>query len=297
MTNAENQSSSNRVFVEGYRSQVREAGLYIVATPIGNLGDISIRALDTLAHVDIVLCEDTRVTGKLLKHYEIEATLEAYHDHSDEKKRASIVERVEKGMRFALVSDAGMPLISDPGYKLVVDLRERGLMVTSIAGANAPLAALQLSGMPSDAFSFLGFLPSKQGARCKALRAWESAPGSLIAFESAARLKDALADIGEVLSGRRVAVVREISKKFEEVCVAFPGALIADYSENGLPKGEIVLVIEPPVQKELSDDEIQGLLKKALAEHGTKEAAAQVALETGLSKKMLYEMALKVSKL
>ena len=143
MTNAENQSSSNRVFVEGYRSQVREAGLYIVATPIGNLGDISIRALDTLAHVDIVLCEDTRVTGKLLKHYEIEATLEAYHDHSDEKKRASIVQRVEKGMRFALVSDAGMPLISDPGYKLVVDLRERGLMVTSIAGANAPLAALQ----------------------------------------------------------------------------------------------------------------------------------------------------------
>lgn len=292
----DNQSSSRGWSLGPYHNQVREAGLYLVATPIGNLGDISIRALDTLAAVDVVLCEDTRVSKKLLDYYGIEARLEAYHDHSDMARRIDIVQRIGEGVKFALISDAGMPMISDPGHKLVCDVREAGLYVTSISGANAPLTALQLSGMPSDAFSFIGFLPSKQGARRSHLLAWDKTPGSLIAFESAGRLKAALTDIETVLPGRRVSVVREISKKFEEVRSALPSDLVAYYEGEGAPKGEIVLVIEPPVAQELSEDDVKAMLREVLQEAGTKEAAAQVAEKTGWPKKQLYDLALKVAK-
>lgn len=296
MSDQDNQSSLRGWRLGPYQNQVRLAGLYIVATPIGNLGDISIRALDTLAAVDVVLCEDTRVSGKLLSHYEIDVKTEAYHDHSDAGKRASILKRIEEGVKFALISDAGMPMISDPGYKLVRDLRDAGAYVTSVSGANAPLSALQLSGLPSDAFSFIGFLPSKQGARRSQLEAWASVSGSVIAFESASRLKAALADIEVVMPGRKVAVVREISKKFEEVREAVPAELLAYYEEHGAPKGEIVLVIEPPVQVERSEADIEQMLREALVDHGTKEAAGIVAKETGLAKKELYNLALRISK-
>lgn len=300
MRDIDNQSSSPSTSrgwsLGGYQNQVRQAGLYIVATPIGNLGDISIRALDTLAAVDIVLCEDTRVSKKLLSYYGVETRLEAYHDHSDAAKRSSILQRIGEGLKFALISDAGMPMISDPGYKLVCDLNEAGVYVTSISGANAPLTALQLSGMPSDAFSFIGFLPNKQGARRSHLEAWKDAPGSLIAFENAGRLKASLADIETVLGGRKVAVVREISKKFEEVRSALPQGLLEYYEAEGAPKGEIVLVIEPPVAQVFEEADIERMLAGALKDKSTKEAAAEIAKLTGRPRKELYNMAVQLSK-
>jgi len=277
----------------GKPHQVNKAGLYIVATPIGNLGDMSLRGIETLQAVDVVLCEDSRVSGKLMKHYGIETTLEAYHDHSDEALRASIVARIQDGLTFALISDAGMPLVSDPGYKLVRDLRGADLFVTSIPGANAPLAALQLSGLPSDAFSFVGFLPSKTKARRDVLARWKSVPGTLIAFESVGRLLGSLADICDVLGDvRRVAVVREITKAFEETRLDYPSVLIAHYETEGLPKGECVIVIEPPVVEDFSEEQIDVMLRDALEDYSTKEAAAIVAEQTGLSKKVLYNKAL-----
>ncbi len=295
MSRQDNQSSRGWV-LPPYYNQVREAGLYLVATPIGNMGDISIRALDTLAAVDIVLCEDTRVSKKLLSHFGIEARLEAYHDHSDKIRRDDIIRRIGEGVQFALISDAGMPLISDPGYKLVYDVRAAGFYVTSISGANAPLTALQLSGMPSDSFSFIGFLPHKQTARRAVLEKWRDVPGSLVAFEGVSRLKAALHDIETMMAGRKVSVVREISKKFEEVREGLPADLLQYYEEESAPKGEIVLVVAPPAAQDFDDSEIEAMLREALEHYGTKAAAAKVAEKTGRAKKALYDLALKVAK-
>jgi len=271
------------------------AGLYLVATPIGNLGDISLRALDTLARADGVLCEDTRVSGKLLKHFDLKKPLSIYNDHSDESGRQKIAERIRGGEVLALISDAGMPLISDPGYKLVCALREEGLNVVSIPGANAPLTALQVSGLASDRFSFIGFLPPKSGARKNLLEEWVGVPGTLIAFETAPRLVDALQDIGGVLKGRRVVVARELTKLYEEVRSGTPEALVEYYNEHGRPKGEIVLVIEAPGSVAYSQEELEGLLEKALEAMSTKDAAGYVAAQTGRPKKELYALALEIS--
>lgn len=272
-----------------------KAGLYILATPIGNLGDISLRALEVLMAADAVYCEDTRVTGKLLKHYGVSSKLRVYNDHSDASSRAGIIKAVQNGERIVLVSDAGMPLISDPGYKLVCDAREVEVMVTSVPGANAPLTALQISGMPSDQFSFLGFLPSKQKARQDFLLRWADVPSTLIAFETAPRLVAALGDIAAVMPGREVAVVREITKKFEEVLRDTVEALLAHYESDGPPKGEIVLVIGPPADAVYDDAALEGLLREALKDMRTKDAAAHVAAQTGTAKTYLYDMALKIN--
>lgn len=271
-------------------------GLYLVATPIGNLRDISLRALDTLAKADGVLCEDSRVSGKLLKHYGIESKLSVYNDHSDEKVRAKIIARIKAGEAMTLISDAGMPLVSDPGFKLVAAVQGAGLNVTSVPGASAALAGLQLSGLGSDQFSFIGFLPAKSAARRSALEAWAQAPGTLIAFETAPRLLAALADIEATLAGRRVAVVRELTKLYEEVRRDDVASLIAHYETHGLPKGEIVLVIEAAQGRVYAEDELKALLKAALREMGTKDAAAHVAEITGQAKKMLYALALEIAK-
>lgn len=274
-----------------------KAGLYIVGTPIGNLRDISLRALDVLAGVDGVLCEDTRVSGKLLKHYGIANKLVVYNDHSDDKRRAEIFRRIQCGEALALISDAGMPLISDPGYKLVSEMRAAGLYVSSVPGASAPLMALQLSGIPSDRFSFIGFLPSKSGARQSLLKEWADVPGTLIAFETAPRLLKALEDIRVVMgASRRVAVTRELTKMYEEVRCGDAGALVAHYTAEGLPKGEIVLVLNPPEDKVFSQGDVEALLRGALKNMSTKEAAAHVSTLTGQPKKVLYDLALKVSK-
>jgi 16S rRNA (cytidine1402-2'-O)-methyltransferase len=283
-------------FLPASRGQVLKAGLYIVSTPIGNMGDLSLRALDTLAAVDAVLCEDTRVSGKLLSYYSIKKKLDIYNDHSDDGKRAAIIKRIEGGASLALMSDAGTPLISDPGYKLVEELKAKGLLVTSIPGANAPLTALQLSGLPSDKFTFLGFLPPKSGARQALLKEWADVPSTLIAFETAPRLLKALEDILVVMGNRRVAVTRELTKMFEEVVCENVSDLIAHYEKQGLPKGEIVLVIEKPEEKIFDQASVDKMIVKALKTMSTKDAAAAVCEQTGQPKKELYARALELSK-
>lgn len=273
-------------------------GLYLVAVPIGNLRDISLRALDVLRAADIVLCEDTRVTRKLLAAYNLGGKkLAVYNDHSDDAARDKILAMPGKGRRVALVSDAGMPLVSDPGYKLVRACAAQGIYVSSVPGASAPLMALQLSGLPADKFCFLGFLPPRSGARKKMLQIWADVPASLILFETAPRLEEALADMAEVLGGEReIAVARELTKLFEEVRRGPAAALVQHYQEHGAPKGEIVLVIAPPGKREWTDAEIERKLRTALKTMKTKDAAARVAEETGLPRKDMYAMALKLTK-
>lgn len=273
-----------------------EAGLYLVATPIGNLRDITLRALAVLRGVDVILCEDTRVTRKLLSAYGISAKTRTYNDHSDAQVRDDVIGMIAGGQAVALVSDAGMPMISDPGYKLVQACHGAGVSVTSLPGANAPLAALQLSGFPSDCFTFIGFLPNKTKARKDVLARWSDAQTTLIAFESAPRLIDCLSDIHAVMGARDVAVVREITKMFEEVRKGDAQDLVAHYTEKGAPKGEIVLVIAPPQVKETSAHDLEHLLRNALQTMKTKEAAASVAQKTGANKKDLYDMALRIAR-
>ena len=269
-------------------------GLYIVATPIGNLRDITLRALDTLKSVDLILCEDTRVTRKLLNAYQISAKVQVYNDHSQDNKRNSIIDIIEGGKSVALLSDAGMPLISDPGFKLVRECQEHGIYVTSLPGANAPLAALQLSAMPSDKFCFLGFMPAKSRARQKLLAQWVDVKATLIAFETAPRLISCLEDIQSAIGDRHVAVVREITKLYEEVKKDSADNLIQYYRENGAPRGEIVLVIAPAEDKEISEGDIKEMLGEALETMKVKAAANHVAELTGAKKSDLYGMALEI---
>lgn len=277
------------------QKQDLKAGLYIIATPIGNLRDITLRALDTAASVDVVYCEDTRVSGKLLAHYGIKAKLHSYNDHNADDKRGGIIKRIQGGDAVALISDAGMPLISDPGYKLVRDAADAGVYVTTIPGANAPLSALQLSGLPSDNFTFIGFLPTKAGARDAVLQKWKSAPSTLIVFESANRLSKTLSAIYEIMGAREVAVVREITKMFEESRRDSIENLIEYYTQNGAPKGEIVLVIEAQSQDTaLNQSDVDAMILDALKTVKTKEAAALVAQKTSLPKKDIYARALEL---
>lgn len=271
-------------------------GLYLVATPIGNLRDISLRALDVLNAVDVIVCEDTRVSGKLLKAYDIQKPMLPYNDHNAAKQRKTITEKLANNGKIALISDAGMPLISDPGYKLVQDCRDLGINVTSVPGASAPLTALQLSGLPSDKFSFVGFLPPKSAARQTLLRDWKTVPGTLIAFESGPRLADSIKDIKEALGDRDVVVARELTKMYEEIRRGTATELVDHYAQNGAPKGEIVIVIAPPQEQSATEEEIEDRLRAALTDMKTKEAANFVAEALGLPRKKLYEMALKISK-
>lgn len=268
------------------------AGLYLVATPIGNLRDITLRALETLSGVDVIVCEDTRVSGKLLKAYDISKPLWSYNDHSDEKKRASILKTIGEGKAVALISDAGSPLISDPGYKLVRDCLEAGVKVTSLPGACAAIMALQLSGLPSEAFTFAGFLPSKEKARRDTLARWAGHSATLMFYETGPRLQDALKDIEEVMGERRVCVAREMTKMFEEIRLFPVSELRAYYAGKGAPKGEIVLVIEAAAEKIWSTDEVESALREALKTMKTKDAAAHVTALSGLPKKTVYDMAL-----
>jgi 16S rRNA (cytidine1402-2'-O)-methyltransferase len=271
-----------------------KSGLHLVATPIGNLRDITLRALDVLNAADVIYCEDTRVTGKLLKAYNIQAPLKIYNDHSDEHVRSTIVTDIQNGQSIALVSDAGMPLVSDPGYKLVRDCVEQGVMVTSIPGASAGLMALQLSGLPSDAFSFLGFLPSKTKARQDILNDWSSVQGSLILYENGSRLLGTLKDIEAVLGARSVCVARELTKLYEESRHGCVDELIAYYENIPKPKGEIVIIVGEGEQQELSEAEIEDALRAALKTMRVKQAAEFVSLKVNRPKSELYDMALKV---
>lgn len=276
-------------------NQVRlVAGLYLIATPIGNLRDMTLRALDTIAAVDVLYCEDTRVTGKLLQAYQLKKKMVPYNDHADTQKRDEILAKIENGEAVGLVSDAGLPLISDPGFKLVRACVEKGLSVTTIPGASAPLSALQISGAPSDVFSFIGFLPAKEKARRDVLQCWKTVESTVLAFETAPRLQAALRDIDHVLGDRVVSVARELTKMYEEVKRGTAQELLAYYEEEGRPKGEIVLVIEPPEAAFMSEEEVIAHLGEALRTMRVKEAAGVVAEMSGLSKSAVYEMALKI---
>jgi 16S rRNA (cytidine1402-2'-O)-methyltransferase len=271
------------------------AGLYLVATPIGNLRDVSLRALDTLAGASAIACEDTRVTAKLLARHGVSRPLIAYHDHNAERVRPRLLERLQAGEAIALVSDAGSPLIADPGFKLVRESVARGIPVTAVPGPSAAVAALQLSGLPADRFFFAGFLPAKPGARRTALAEIRNVPGTLIFFETAPRLARALADMAEVLGARPAAVARELTKMFEEVRRGPLSDLARHYAEAGPPKGEMVVVVAPPdVISDRSDVDIDGALRAALARLAPSAAAAEVARVTGLSRRELYRRALEL---
>ncbi len=270
-----------------------KAGLYLVATPIGNLRDITLRALDVLAAADIVACEDTRVTGKLFSLLGVRKKLLPYHDHNADEQRPNIIRAVQSGLSVVLVSDAGMPLISDPGYKLVRDFLDLGLYVTSLPGANAPLMAIQLSGLPSDHFSFLGFLPNKTKARCDVLESWKRSEGTLVIFESAQRLEASCQDMLKVLGDRQMALTRELTKKFEEVWTGKISDILDRLEKEGPPKGEIVLVIDRADQQEEEID-LDQMIIDALESMSVKEAVAMIVDRTGLPKKQVYNRALEL---
>ena len=272
--------------------QPLDPGLYIVATPIGNLGDVSARALAVLGGVAAVACEDTRVTGKLLHHLGLKQKLIRYDDHASAATREHLL-GIAACSALALVSDAGTPLISDPGYQLVVAARERGIAITSVPGPSAAIVALTLAGLPSDRFLFAGFLPSKDKARREVLRELGAVKATLVFYETAPRLAAALGAIAEELPGRAAAVARELTKKFEECRNGSPAELIAHYAVHP-PKGEIVLLIAPPGAVETSESDAETLLRAALTELKPSQAAAEVARATGLDRKALYARALEL---
>ncbi len=271
-------------------------GLYVVATPIGNLGDITLRALDVLKAADAVLCEDTRVTARLFAAYRIERPLLAYHDHNARQMLPRVLARLEAGETLALVSDAGTPLISDPGYRLVAEAAARNIAVVPIPGPSALTAALSAAGLPTDRFLFAGFMPEKAGARAKALDALADVPATLVFYESPRRLGAALRDMAAALGDRPAAVCRELTKMHEEVRRGSLAVLSDHYREAGPPKGEVVIVVAPPEAGEASADDLDDLLRAALEDASLKDAAARVARLTGLPKRAVYARALELAK-
>ena len=269
------------------------AGLHVVATPIGNLGDVTLRALQTLAAADLIACEDTRVTAVLLRRYGIETKLTPYHEHNAARQRPRILAALAEGKSVALVSDAGTPLISDPGFRLVAEVRTAGHPVIPIPGASATLAALVASGLPTDAFLFAGFLPPKTVARKKRLAELAAIPATLVFFESPQRLAASLADIAAVLGeARPAAVARELTKAFETIRTGTLAELAAAYGGEATPKGEIVVVVGPPGEAATSPDDADALLTELLATKPVSEAAAEAAAMTGLPRRDLYRRAL-----
>lgn len=291
--------SSFTAFGLAAEAQPLSPGLYVVATPIGNLKDISLRGLNVLAAADAVLAEDTRVTKTLLAHYGITTPLLAYHEHSSEAVRERMVQRIREGQALALVSDAGTPLVSDPGYKLVQAAIEEGLPVTPIPGPSAILTALVVSGLPTDRFFFEGFLPAKSAARRARLAAIGSIPGTLMLFEGPHRLPEMLADAAEVLGERQAVVARELTKMFETIRRGTLPELARQFAEEGPPKGEIVVLIGEASQEmhaAEADAALDGKLEAALKHHSIKDAAALVAAELDIPKRDVYARALTLAK-
>jgi 16S rRNA (cytidine1402-2'-O)-methyltransferase len=267
-------------------------GLYILATPIGNLGDITLRALAVLQGAALVACEDTRVTGKLLKHYGIKARLQRLDDHAPPEVRARVIDEARQAP-VVLVSDAGTPLVSDPGYRLVREARAAGIMVTSIPGACAAVSALAMAGLPSDRFLFAGFLPVKDKARHEALEGLACVAATLVFYETAPRLERSLLAIAGLWPQREVAVARELTKLHEE-CRTGTAAALAEHYAAHPPKGEIVLLVGPPTESEAPVLDTDALLKAALAEAGPGKAAGIVAKATGIDRATLYARALEL---
>ena len=270
------------------------AGLTIVATPIGNLRDITLRALEMMAGADLVACEDTRVTRKLFDHYGLSTPLMSYHEHNAEAARPKILEKIAAGNAVALVSDAGTPLISDPGYKLVREALEEGLQVTSVPGASAALAALTSAGLPTDTFLFAGFLPPKGGQRRKRLEELKPVPATLIFYETSSRLAAALADMAVVFGAREAAVAKELTKLHESVARGTPAELAATLETSIELKGEFVVLVGPPAagEAEIGDDAIVARLKQALEQESFRDAVRSVAEDFKVKRSRVYDLGL-----
>lgn len=275
-----------------------ENGLYLVATPIGNLRDMTWRGLDVLAAADLIACEDTRVTRKLLDHYAITRPVTAYHEHNAAQARPLLLARLARGEALALVSDAGTPLISDPGYKLVRAAQEAGHRVTSVPGASALLAALGVAGLPTDHFWFEGFLPPRETARRARIAELSRLPATLVLFETGPRLAACLADLAALLGRREAAICRELTKIFEEVRRGDLPALAGSYAEAAAPRGEIAIVIAPPARDAVAPgpEEVDALLRAALARASVKDAVSETAEITGLPRREVYQRALGLNK-
>jgi 16S rRNA (cytidine1402-2'-O)-methyltransferase len=273
-------------------------GLHLVATPIGNLRDITLRALDVLAAADLIACEDTRVTRKLLDHYAIATALTPYHDHNAAEARPKLLARLAAGAAVALVSDAGTPLVSDPGFKLVREARAEGHAVMALPGPSAVLAALAVAGLPTDRFLFEGFLPAKQAQRRSRIAEIARIPATLVLFETGPRIAAALADLAQGLGVREVAVCRELTKLYEEVRRGDLATLAHDYAGTAETRGEFVIVVAPPDALAAVTDaaDLDTLLRQALARLSVKEAVSEIAAVTGHPRREVYQRALALAK-
>jgi 16S rRNA (cytidine1402-2'-O)-methyltransferase len=288
-----------RFFVAGqeHHAPRQSPGLYLVATPIGNLRDITIRALETLAGADVIACEDTRVTQKLLNAYGIATRLTPYHEHNAAGARPKILERIAAGGAVVLVSDAGTPMISDPGYKLVRAAQDAGHAVTPVPGASAVLAALNIAGLPTDRFFFEGFLSAKATQRKTRIGELARIPATLVLFESGPRLPDALAALASGLGEREAAICRELTKLHEEARRGTLGALAREYENGAETRGEIVIVIAPPPDNEAPDaGALDDIIRNSLKRLSLKDAVSEIAESTGVPRREVYQRALELSK-
>jgi len=292
--------TSSRTFLLGGHVQTAPKavpGLHLVATPIGNLGDITLRALATLAGVDIIACEDTRITRRLTERYAITAQLKPYHEHNAAVARPKILERLAQGGSVALVSDAGTPLISDPGYKLVREVCAAGFAVIALPGASSVLSALSVAGLPTDRFFFEGFLPPKQAARRARLAELSLVDATLVMFESGNRVQETLRDLSQIMGGRDAAICRELTKMHEEVTRGLLSelALTADAMET---RGEFVLVIGPPPAgaQTMAKDEVDDLLRASLLRDSVKDAVAHAVKLSGRPRREIYARALELAR-
>lgn len=280
--------------LEGELAKSLAPGLYLVSTPIGNLADISLRALSTLVRADMVYCEDTRHSRKLLGHYGISGELQAYHEHNAARERPRILARVRAGQAVALISDAGTPLISDPGHKLVRELREEGLHVEAIPGASAVLSALTSSGLPTDRFFFEGFLPPKTTARRKRLELLRDIPATLVFYEAPQRVQAMLTDVSEVLKGREGAIAKELTKMHEGFARGTLEELAAGAIDALGEKGEFVVLAGPPSPTEVSDEDISSRLEGALKSATFRDAVQDVTDMLGVPRKRVYQLGLAI---
>jgi 16S rRNA (cytidine1402-2'-O)-methyltransferase len=271
------------------------AGLYLVATPIGNLADITLRALVVLAQADLLYCEDTRHSRTLLAHFGISRSTRAYHEHNAERERPHVLAELAAGKSIAIISDAGTPLISDPGYKLVREAIGAGHKVISLPGASSLLAALTSAGLATDAFLFGGFLPPRTKARQARLAEFKSVQATLVLFEAPSRLAESLEDIGAVLGARQAAVARELTKLHEEIRRGTPAEL-AQWAAATPPRGEMVIVVGPPVALVISDAAIAARLETLLGEMSLRDAAKAVAEELGVPRTRAYDLGLAVKR-
>ena len=271
-------------------------GLYVVATPIGNLADVTLRAIETLAASDVIACEDTRVTAKLLRAHSITTPTVPYHDHNATRAGPSLLRRLAAGQTIALVSDAGTPLISDPGFKLVREATARGIYISAVPGASAPLMALVLSGLPSDRFFYAGFLPQRKSARRAELIKFAAIEATLVLLESPRRLAASLTDMVEILGRRDVCVARELTKLHEELRRGALEDIAAHYRDAATPKGEVVVIVGPPVKDaaEVSDD-IDARLEVAILTMSVRDAAAMVAEACDVPRRTVYARALELT--